>query len=137
MRARALERLTPPWEAVEILERTGGITNGSRVTMRLRLGPCRWRWVSEHRDYQENAQFCDVQIAGPLARWEHLHRFAPDGPAASYLEDRITYALPLGMVSRLLAGPFVRQKLNQLFAYRHRITMQDLAAHAAYREEPR
>jgi uncharacterized protein len=133
-RPGALERLNPPWEPVEVLERSGGITNGSRVTLCLRLGPFRRRWVSEHQDYQENAQFCDVQIAGPLARWEHLHHFEPDGPAASYLEDRITYTLPLGMVSRLLAGPFVRQKLNRLFAYRHRITMQDLAAHAACRE---
>lgn len=133
-RPGALERLTPPWEPVQVLERTGGITNGSRVTLGVRLGPFRRRWVSEHRDYQEDAQFCDVQVTGPLARWEHLHRFEPDGPAASYLEDRITYALPLGMMARLLAGPLVRRKLDRLFAYRHRLTMQDLAAHAAYRK---
>jgi uncharacterized protein (TIGR01777 family) len=133
-RPGALERLTPPWEPVTVLERTGGITNGSRVTLGVRLGPFRQRWISEHRAYQEDTQFCDVQIAGPFAHWEHMHGFTPAGPSASYLEDRITYALPLGMVARLLAGPFVRQKLNRLFAYRHRITMHDLAAHAACRE---
>jgi uncharacterized protein (TIGR01777 family) len=119
---------------VTVLDRSGGITNGSRVTLGIPLGPFRLRWVSEHRDYQEDTQFCDVQIAGPFARWEHMHGFVPDGPSASYLEDRITYALPLGGVARLLAGPLARQKLNRLFAYRHRITMHDLAAHAVCRK---
>jgi hypothetical protein len=134
-RPGALERLTPPWEAVQVLERTGqGITDGARVTLGIRLGPLRQRWVSEHRDYQENRQFRDVQIRGPLARWEHTHRFEPDGPTACYLEDHITYALPLGAVSQRIAGSLVRRKLERLFTYRHHITMQDLAAHAACRE---
>ncbi len=133
-RPGALERLTPPWEAVTVLERTGDITNGSRVTLEVRLGPWRQRWVLEHRAYQEDAQFCDVQMTGPLARWEHLHRFEPDGASASYLEDRITYALPLGSVARLLAGPFLLRKLHRLFTYRHDVTMHDLAAHAVCRQ---
>lgn len=131
----ALERLTPPWEAVQVLERTGGISTGARVTLGLPLGPYRLRWVSEHRDYQEDTQFCDVQIRGPFAHWEHVHRFVPDGPEASYLEDHITYALPGGAVARLVAGAWVRRKLDRLFAYRHRITLHDLARHAAYQEE--
>jgi uncharacterized protein (TIGR01777 family) len=135
-RPGALERLTPPWELVQVLERTGdGITDGARVTLRIRLGPLRWRWVSEHCGYRQDEQFCDAQIAGPFARWEHTHRFTPDGAAACDLEDRITYALPLGVVAQRWARSLVRRKLDRLFAYRHRITQYDLAAHAAYRED--
>lgn len=133
----ALERLTPPWESVQVLERTGdGMTDGTRVTLGIRLGPLRCRWVSEHRAYCQDAQFCDVQIAGPFARWEHTHRFVPDGASASYLEDHITYALPLGVMTRLGAGALMRRKLDRLFAYRHRVTKHDLSIHRTYREKP-
>jgi uncharacterized protein (TIGR01777 family) len=134
-RPGALERLTPPWEPIEVLERTGhGLTDGTRVTLGIRLGPLHWRWISAHSDYREGEQFRDIQVSGPFAHWEHTHRFAPDGLSACTLEDRITYALPLGVVAHLCAGPLVRRKLERLFAYRHRITMQDLAAHAVCRE---
>ena len=115
-RPGALERLTPPWEPMQVLERTGdGITDGARVTLGIRLGPLRWRWV-EHCGYRQDEQFCDVQIAGPFACWEHAHRFAPDGASACYLEDRVTYALPLGVVAQRCAGSLVRRKLDRLFA---------------------
>lgn len=133
-RPGAFERLTPPWAPAEVLERRGdGITDGSRVTLGIRLGPLRLRWISEHDEYQEGRQFRDVQVAGPLARWEHTHRFEPDGAAAAYLEDSIVYALPLGAVSHWLAGPFVHRQLERLFAYRHRITGDDLAAHMQWK----
>ena len=51
-RPGALERLTAPWEAVELVERKGGIENGARVVLRMRMGPFRQRWVAEHRDYR-------------------------------------------------------------------------------------
>jgi uncharacterized protein (TIGR01777 family) len=133
-RPGAFERLTPPWAPVEVLERSGdGITDGSRVTLGVWLGPLRLRWVSEHGAYQEGRQFRDVQVAGPFAHWEHTHRFEPHGEAAAYLEDHISYALPVAAVSHWLAGPFVHRQLERLFAYRHRITGDDLAAHRQWK----
>src|SRR5437899_2010252 len=93
-RPGALERLTPPWTRLEVVERTGGIENGARAVLMMPLGPRRVRWVAEHFDYVEGRQFCDRQVAGPFAHWEHTHRFEPDGPSACSLEDRIVYALP-------------------------------------------
>ena len=136
-RPGALQRLSPPWETVDVLERSGdGITDGARVTLGIHAGPLRFRWVAEHRDYLENRQFRDVQVAGPFAVWDHTHRIEPDGPAACYLEDHIRYALPLGSLTHCLAGPFLRRKLDRLFAYRHRITQFDIAAQTAYKESP-
>ncbi|MCS6806493.1 MAG: TIGR01777 family oxidoreductase [Blastocatellia bacterium] len=126
----ALERLTPPWQTVEIVERTGGIQSGARVVLLLHLGPLRQRWVAEHRDYIEGCQFRDVQIEGPFARWEHTHRIEPDGPTACYLEDHIEYALPLAPISNCVAGEFVRGELERLFRYRHYVTAHDIAVHA-------
>ena len=123
----ALERLTPPWEHAEVIERTGGIEQiGSRVVLRVRIGALSRLWVSEHTQCEPGRMFRDVQLSGPFARWEHRHRFIADGPAACWLEDRIEYELPFGFLGRLVAGRFVRRKLERLFAYRHRITAEAL-----------
>jgi uncharacterized protein (TIGR01777 family) len=135
-RPGALERLTPPWEPVQVLERTGGIENGARVVLGASIGPFRFRWVAEHRDYQEGQQFRDVQVSGPFALWDHTHRVEPDGPDACFLEDDITYALPLGAIGRVLGGPLAQRKLNALFDYRHRTTKQDIETHRAYGPTP-
>ena len=119
----ALERLTPPWERVRVIRRTGTIRDvGSRVEIQVRIGPF-WRtWISEHTAYEEGRMFRDVQIKGPFAQWEHTHSFEPDGPSACYLEDRVEYALPLGALGKLVAGRHVRRKLDRLFTYRHEFT---------------
>jgi hypothetical protein len=54
----------------------------------------------------------------------------PEGDSASILEDEIEYALPGGVIGDLLGARFVRSTLERVFAYRHRVTADDLAAHA-------
>ncbi|MFT5288221.1 MAG: ligand-binding SRPBCC domain-containing protein [Planctomycetota bacterium] len=126
----ALERLTPPWESIEVESKTGTIEEeGSLVTVRLQLGPFRPRLVSRHHDCIPGRQFCDTQVKGPFAIWEHKHSFIPKGDV-SILEDRIEYALPGGRVAHWVAGWFVRRKLKRLFAYRHQATAKALAAKA-------
>jgi len=127
----ALERLTPPWEQVEVLEDSGGIRDGGRVVLRSKVGPFWSRWEVEHRDYKERKQFCDVQVRGPFAVWEHIHRFDSLGAAESTLTDAITYKLPFGALGRFGSG-FVRRKLEQLFTYRHAVMREDLALAERY-----
>jgi ligand-binding SRPBCC domain-containing protein len=120
----ALERLTPPWEPVEVSRPAPGIRNGDRGALRVRVGPFRVSWEFEHLDYIEGRQFRDVQISGPFRRWDHTHRMSPEGPDACCLEDRVEYELPLGIVGDLVGYPFVRKKLEKLFRYRHRVTTE-------------
>ena len=124
----ALERLTPPWEHLEVEQRSPGIHDGDRGVLRVRLGPFRIRWVFEHRDYVEGRQFRDVQITGPFRRWDHTHRFRSEGPGSCSLEDIIIYKLPFGRVGKFLAGWYIRRKLTRLFRYRHRVTVEAMAA---------
>jgi len=123
----ALERLTPPWEHVRVLEDSDSLEDGARVVLVTKLGPFHLKWVAEHRDYQEGRRFRDVQVSGPFAVWEHTHSFEPDGPQASWLEDRIEYALPGGYLGRLLGGRMARKRLENLFDYRHRVTAEQIA----------
>jgi ligand-binding SRPBCC domain-containing protein len=127
MEPEALERLIPPWERVEIEERTGGIDEiGSRVVMRMGSAPFATRWIAEHTHFEADRMFRDVQIRGPFARWEHTHLVEPDGEDACYLEDRVVYALPMGGLGRLFGGGFVKRKLERVFDYRHRVTREAL-----------
>lgn len=125
-RPDALEKLTPPWEQVSVLERSGGIQNGGRVALLVGDWPLQVRWVAEHFDYIEGRQFRDRQVSGPFAHWDHTHLVTPDGPDACWLEDRIEYALPFAPLGRLLAGWLVRRKLARLFEYRHRVTTEEV-----------
>jgi uncharacterized protein len=130
----AFERLSPPWDDVRVVERSGGLTDGSRVVLDVRpsLSPVATRWVVEHRDYLYGTQFRDVMRSGPFAAWDHLHAMRADGPNASVLTDRIAYALPLGALADVVAGSFVRQTLERTFRYRHAVTANDLARHARF-----
>ena len=129
----AFERLAPPWERVEVIKRSGGIENGNRVVVKTGIGPFNMRWVAEHFDYIEGRQFRDRQLRGPFAKWVHTHRFEPDGLDASFLEDRIEFALPFGVIGNLLGKRFTLKKLNRMFAYRHRTAAYDLATHNSYK----
>lgn len=131
-RPGAFARLCPPWQRVELVE-PAPVENGTRAVLRLGLGPFRRTWVAEHRDVIPGRQFRDVQVRGPFARWDHLHRFEDDGDG-SVLEDRVAYALPLRWVSHFLAARSLERSLRQVFLYRHRTTADDLSSHAIHSE---
>ena len=131
-RPGALERLTPPWERVVVLSRTGGLGDGGRTVLRVGLGPVGLRWVALHRDHLPGQEFVDEQVEGPFAHWVHLHRFTPDGESACRVTDRVEYAPPGGALGAAIAGPLVRRRLERLLAYRHALLASDLAAHAMF-----
>jgi uncharacterized protein len=131
-RPGAFERLSPPWESVKVLARTGSIKDGGRVVLAVRAGGFWRRWTAEHCGYEQGRQFCDVQIEGPFDLWRHCHRVVPDGPDKCRLEDDIEYALPFGRWGASLGGAFVRRKLERMFRFRHRITADDLCLHRKY-----
>jgi len=127
----AFERLAPPWQPVR-LARFDGIRDGQRAVIKLGPGPASLSWVAEHRDFIAGRQFRDVQLKGPFARWEHTHRMIPDSANASVLEDHIEYRLPLAPLSSSIGGSLARAQIDRMFAYRHRVTGEDLARHAQY-----
>ena len=136
-RPGALERLTPPWEQIEILERAGGIENGSRTVLRVAIPPLAIRWTAIHRDNVPDRQFVDEQTEGPFAHWVHTHRFTPDGPHSSTLTDRIELTFPFGAVGTAAGLPLVRRRIDRFLAYRHALLPLDLAAHARFASAPR
>ncbi|MCP4693079.1 MAG: TIGR01777 family protein, partial [Desulfobacterales bacterium] len=136
-RPGALERLSPPWDPLEVLYKDGGIGKGARVVMKIKAAPLplKIKWIAEHTDYFENRMFRDRQVKGPFARWIHTHRLEPDGPRACRLEDHIEYALPLPPFGNFFGNALVKNKLERIFRYRHSVLAGDLKAHGAWKDK--
>jgi len=128
-RPGAIERLSPPWDPLKVLMRSGGIEKGAEVFLEMKAGPVPFTWHALHTDFQENDFFRDQQVRGPFSKWIHTHRFFPDPENGCILEDEIEYRLPFHFFSGFLTGKMIRKKLERIFRYRHRITQQDLALH--------
>ena len=124
----ALARLTPPWEAATVYEENGGIENiGSRVKIKLRIGPITQFWIAEHAACEPGRMFRDVMVSGPFKKWEHTHLFSADGANTSWLEDRVEYEMPLGWLGKTFGGWYARRRLARMFAWRHEVTAKALA----------
>jgi uncharacterized protein (TIGR01777 family) len=134
-RPGALERLSPPWERIRILERKGTIHDGDRVVLSTSSAPG-MRIEVVHYDYMPGRSFSDNMVRGPFARFAHRHDFLPDGEAQSILEDHVSYALPLGGLGRAIGGGFVGRQLARMFEYRHETLRRDLIRHAQFRDRP-
>jgi len=128
-RPGAIERLSPPWDPLKVLSRSGGIEEGAEVALRMKAGPFPYTWFARHTEYRENIIFRDEQVKGPFSKWIHTHRFKPEGETACILEDSIEYKLPFHSVSKLLAQSVIHKKLERIFHYRHKITAHDVCLH--------
>jgi uncharacterized protein (TIGR01777 family) len=135
-RPGALERLTPPWERIEVLERTGGVAEGARSTFRVHLGPLSFRWVALHRDVLPGRRFVDEQVEGPFSHWIHQHLFEPVGASDSRYTDRVEFAPPFGVLGAAAGMWLARPRLERMLAYRHALLPKDLAAHARFKHHP-
>ncbi|MBD3675537.1 MAG: TIGR01777 family protein [Planctomycetaceae bacterium] len=135
-RPGAFNRLTPPWEPVELVSHEG-IRDGDRAIISMKLGPFTRKWVAEHSEFRSGESFQDVQISGPFAKWEHTHKMSPIAERESQLTDSIQYRLPGGSLGNLLGAGIARRKLDRMFRYRHRRTRDDLSCHEKYRKQPR
>ena len=49
-RSGAFQRLTPPWETVQIIRNNGGMKDGDQLVMKVST-PFPIQWVAEHRNY--------------------------------------------------------------------------------------
>ena len=137
LRPGALRRLMPPWENARVIAGAGPterLEKGARQTIRLRIGPVPVRWVAEIADVQpDRTFFVDRQVDGPFHSWTHRHGMSAKGKDASQLTDSIEFALPLGRLGSLFGRGAAQRKLERAFAWRHRVTCADLAAHGVAR----
>jgi len=134
-RPGALQRLSPPWESI-VVETSAPVENGSRVQLRLKKGPFRFRCYAEHQDVVPGRGFTDVMSAMPFSRWIHRRDFEPAG-TSTLLRDRIEYDLAGGRLGSLVAGRQLRRDISRAFAFRHDTLSRDLTRHSQFADRQR
>lgn len=75
------------------------------------------KWVTEITHVNEPFHFVDEQRFGPYSLWHHKHFFR-EIEGGVEMEDIVDYKLPFGIIGRLVHKPVVRQKLEEIFAFR-------------------
>lgn len=116
--AANLERLTPPWLRFQILTpQPIEMFPGTRIDYRLHWHGIPLRWRTEITAWQPPHYFQDVQLKGPYSLWHHTHRFeAVDG--GTLIRDQVQYALPFGIIGRIVHAFSVQRNVQQIFRYR-------------------
>lgn len=122
-------RIQPPWESARIVKKAKEIANGLEEHIQIKMGPLKKIWIARYQDVIKDRQFCDLQVSGPFKFWFHKHIFHDNGDGTSTLEDNISYTPPMGRAGNFLAGNMVRKKLDTMFKYRHRVTVEDIKRH--------
>ncbi len=114
-----LALLTPPSFCLRVVAGPRALSSGAVIDLRMSwLGvPVTWRAFI--REWDPPYRFVDVQVRGPYARWEHRHRFLEER-GGTWVEDRVTYRLPLGPLGRAAHGLLVRRQIAAMWSYRTR-----------------
>jgi ligand-binding SRPBCC domain-containing protein len=97
---------------------------GSRFTLSFRpfpYSPFRLYWLAEITGFSWNEYFCDRQLRGPFASWNHCHyvrRLSKSGVDGTLIADDIEYEVPFDLVGHLAHGLFLRRQIESSFAFR-------------------
>jgi ligand-binding SRPBCC domain-containing protein len=124
----AFERLQPPWQTTEIVEPPASLDVGTRVVLRVKVGPFWQTIIAEHVECEPGKMFADRMLTGPFANWLHRHIVTPRGDDQCVLTDDIEYELPLGILGRTLGAGFARRNLERMFEFRHQVTREACGA---------
>ena len=113
-----LNELTPDSLRFEIKSQPGLMYTGQMIAYRIRILPgIKVSWLTEIRHVKEEAYFVDEQRIGPYRIWYHEHRFVAQNGGV-LMTDKVTYALPGGLLGELIHLVWVKRQLRQIFAYR-------------------
>lgn len=115
-----LRLITPDWLDFQLMvEVPDRMRAGTIIMYRIRpaLGiPV--RWITEITHVDEPYYFVDEQRYGPYRFWHHQHLFRPVEKGVE-MEDIVHYSLPLGTFGSFVHAVIVKQKLQEIFDYRH------------------
>jgi ligand-binding SRPBCC domain-containing protein len=106
---------------------------GTRMTISFRpfpFAPFRVPWEAEITEFAWNDHFCDKQLRGPFAYWNHCHQLRPETRAnesgeaveGTLVHDEVEYEMHLGAAGELAQRMFVRKQIASIFDYRHERT---------------
>ena len=116
---RNLNDITPTDMIFEIIAGAEGrMTVGQLIEYRVGFLPgLRSLWLTEIAHVREKEYFVDEQRVGPYRFWYHEHKFVCVENGVMMI-DRVSYAIPFGVLGELLHTLWIRSRLAGIFDYR-------------------
>lgn len=116
---RNLQRITPPDMNFEIKsDLPPKVYPGQIIIYRIKLFPgIKVSWVTEITQVVEEEFFIDEQRFGPYKFWHHQHRFMETSNGMEIC-DLVHYAVPFGIIGKVMHRLFIKPKLNNIFKFR-------------------
>lgn len=121
----AFQRVMPEWDNLDP-DRVGSLRDGERTEFTMSIGPLRRKWVAVHHDVEPGVCFSDLMETGPMAHWDHHHRFERTASGGTKVTDRVDWRLPLHPITVLSAPITVTRRLERMFRFRTIRTQRDM-----------
>ena len=134
MKPDALERLSPRWMGLRIVDPGNGVADGSLMRAEVGPWPLRLQWEALHANVEVNSSFTDIALRSPFPYWVHQHVIEPLSPVQSRLRD-VIWVIPPPWIPKLVSYALLRLGLSVLFGWRHRQTRRALAGPKTSQEE--
>ena len=115
-----LSKITPAKMNFRILHITGGekMYDGQLISYKVSPFPfIRTRWTTEIKSVQQHKHFIDEQKFGPFSLWYHQHFFEQTANGVLMTDD-VSYAIPLGILGRMVNSILVKKQVENIFAFR-------------------
>ena len=113
-----LEKITPSSVGFSILTpRPITMNAGTVLDYTIRLLGIPVRWTTLISDYDPPNRFSDVALRGPYSFWHHTHTFK-ENERGTIMIDEVRYALPFGLIGRIVHSLWVKRQLDGIFDYR-------------------
>ena len=113
-----LEAITPKSVGFQILTpRPIEMQAGVVLDYTIKLLGLSVRWTTLIATFERPRRFTDVAIRGPYSYWHHTHTFE-SLPEGTLMKDEVVYALPFGLLGRLIRHIWVKNQLRRIFDFR-------------------
>lgn len=119
-RPENLNAVTPEDMSFEILTDLKGVAMYEGMMIQYKISPffnIKMDWVTEITYIKDHKYFIDEQRFGPYALWHHEHHFEEQN-GGTLMTDILHYKVPYGFIGTIADAVFVKNKVEQIFAFR-------------------
>lgn len=117
---RNLNEITPQNMSFEIQTDVSRVKTYAGLLIQYKIRPFAnipFKWVTEITHCESQKFFVDEQRFGPYSFWHHQHHFKSVEGGVE-MRDIVHYALPFGILGRLVHALFIKKQIEGIFEYR-------------------
>lgn len=118
---RNITRISPPSLKVAGVECSVPARVGEEFRLRVSQFGLPLEWTGFWAEVQSPDRLVDGARKSPFRHWRHHHLFRREGEG-TLMTDRVEYALPFGVLGRLLDATVMRVVFAVMFHARHKAT---------------